>query len=401
MVRGLQPGDRVSLWLFALVSVSALWWTVQAVAIARAVRRLPRVADLPDVLLPAWPTLSVIVPARNEAAQLAAAARTKLAEGYPALELVLVDDRSDDGTGELADRLARADPRITVVHVDVLPDGWLGKVHAMQRGLACARGEWLLFSDADVHLAPGTLARLVAWAELTGVDHVAALPSVSARGPVLAPALAGFFRLFCGLARLTAVADPRSDAALGCGAFNLVRRSALDRSPGLEWLRMEIGDDVALGLMLKRSGARQAAVVGNRAISLEFYPTFSALVRALEKNGATAPAPLLLAGVVALVALELGFLLGLHPSAPPIALALALFTSALAIATQAVTAGWLGLPRWPALVPGLSILPLGWSVARAAALAWRRGGVVWRGTFYPTAAIRAGMRLATPSARAR
>lgn len=397
----------MTIWILALVSLSTLWWAAQAVALVRAARRLPRVADMPELCIPRWPSLSVVVPARNEAEQLERAVRSRLADGYPALELVLVDDRSDDATGAIAERLAAADPRLSVVHVDHLPDGWLGKVHAMHRGLARARGEWVLFSDADVHLAPGTLARIVAWAERTGVDHVAALPSFTARGPLLAPALAGFFRMFCGLARLPSAADPRSSVAVGSGAFNLVRRAALDRSPGLEWLKMEIGDDVALGLMLKRSGARQAVVVGDGFISLAFYPTVGALVRALEKNGATAPAPLLLAAVVALVALELGSLAALLPAAPPVALALMLVTLALAVTAQAITSRWLGLPRWPALVPFLAVFPLGWAVARAAVLAQVRGGVRWRGTFYPTETLRAGMRLGvgavpvTPSAPAR
>ncbi len=391
----------MSIWILAIVSLSALWWTAQVIALVRAARSLPRVADMPELCLPRWPTVSVVVPARNEADRLEHAVRSRLAEGYPALDLVVVDDRSDDATGAVADRLAAADPRLSVIHLDHLPDGWLGKVHAMSRGLAHARGEWVLFSDADVHLAPGTLARIVAWAERAGVDHVAALPSVSARGPVLAPALAGFFRMFCGLARLPSAADPTSDVAAGCGAFNLVRRAALDRSPGLEWLKMEVGDDVALGLMLKRSGARQAVVVGNGFVSLEFYPSVSTLVRALEKNGATAPAPLLLAGVVALATLELGSLAALLPSAPPAALALMFVTLALAVGSQALTSRWLGLPRWPALVPFAAILPLGWAVARAAALAWIRGGVRWRGTFYSTATIRAGMRLGARPAPAR
>ncbi len=381
----------VQLLALLFVSLSALWWTAQAVAIARAVRLLPRIADMPREARPAWPRLSLVVPARNEAAQLEAAVTARLAEGYPELELVLVDDRSDDDTGTIADRLAAADPRVLVEHVSALPNGWLGKVHAMHRGLARARGEWLLFSDADIHLAPGTLERVLAWAEREGVDHVAAIPSVSARGPLVAPALAGFFRLFTGLARLTAVSDPASKVAIGSGAFNLVRRSALVRTPGLEWLKMEIGDDVALGLLLKRSGARQAAVIGEGFITLEFYPSIKVMIRALEKNGATAPAPLLLAGVCALVVLELGFLAGL--ALDGLAAWLALFTLGLAIVTQAAVSRWLGLPRWPALVPGLSVLPLAWALARSTVLAWRRGGVMWRGTFYPTTTIRAGMRL--------
>lgn len=377
-------------WLVSLVSLSAVWWAVQALALTHAVRRLPRVADMPREAREVWPRLSLVVPARDEGEQLESAARSRLAEGYPELELVIVDDRSHDDTGTIADRLAKSDLRVVVEHVEALPDGWLGKVHAMHRGLARAGGEWVLFTDADIHLEPGTLERVIAWAERECFDHVAALPSIIARGPVVAPALAGFFRMLVTLARLPAAADPSSKVAVGTGAFNLVRRAALDRSPGLEWLKMEIADDFALGVMLKRSGARQTVVVA-RSISLEFYPSLRAMTRALEKNGATAPAPLLLAGVLVLATLELGYLLGLASPGPAAWLGLATFV--IAAATQLGVAVWLGLPRWPALLPGASILALGWAIARSAALAWWRGGVVWRGTFYPTAVVRAGTRL--------
>jgi hypothetical protein len=377
-------------WTFLLVSLSAVWWAFQAVRLVRAARSLPRVADMPRETRPAWPRLSIVIPARNEATHLADAVQTRLAEGYPQLELVIVDDRSDDDTGAIADRLAVGDPRLAVVHVDALPDGWLGKVHAMQQGLARASGEWVLFSDADIHLAPGTLERVVGWAEREGVDHVAALPSVTA--PLtLEPVLAGFFRMLTTLLRLPAIADPRSDVAAGSGAFNLVRRSALDRSPGLEWLKMEIADDFALGVMLKRSGARQAMVVGGRFVTLEFYPSYRVLVRSLERTGANVSAPVVIAVIALLVALELGWLVGFTGPGPATWLALA--TYVVAAATQFGASRWLGVPRWPALLPGVAIIPLGWTLVRSALLAWRRGGVVWRDTFYSTAVVRAGMRL--------
>src|SRR5579872_2978529 len=97
-----------------------------------------------------WPTVSVIVPARDEAVKIEGAMRSKLAIDYPALEVIAVDDRSQDGTGAILDRLAREDPRLTVVHLDTLPEGWLGKSHAMHVAAATARGKYLLFTDADV-----------------------------------------------------------------------------------------------------------------------------------------------------------------------------------------------------------------------------------------------------------
>src|SRR6185369_5444580 len=101
------------------------------------------------------------VPACNEAGTIETALASLLAQDYPGLEIVLVDDRSSDGTGVIIDRLAASDPRISAIHVRDLPIGWLGKVHALQRGLERVRGALVLFTDADIYFAPGSLRRAV------------------------------------------------------------------------------------------------------------------------------------------------------------------------------------------------------------------------------------------------
>lgn len=375
-----------------LTIASALYWVAVALLLLRVVRSVPSVHALRAPPPSRWPRLSLIMPARNEEPTLESALRSKLQATYPELELVLVDDRSTDATGAVADAFARTEPRLQVVHVEHLPEGWLGKVHALQRGLERASGEWVLFSDADVHLDPGTLERVIAYAEHEGFDHLGVLPSLTSSGPVLQATLSTFFRLLCAGGRLWAVPDPKSSAAIGVGAFNLVRRGALDRSPGLEWLKMEIGDDAALGVMLKRSGARQAVLNGRSEVSLEFYPSYGALTRALEKNGASLPFPALLGGNLFIVLLEYGLLAGLVSGHAPLVL---LAAAAWAVGSMGtfMLSRWLGLPRWPALLPFLGSLPLAWAMVRSGVLALVRGGVVWRGTYYPTPVVRAGLRM--------
>lgn len=376
----------VALVLFAL---SLLSWVAQATMAALAARSLRTVSSLPLVERADWPTVSLVIPARDEGTTVRAALETRLREGYPRLEVVLVDDRSSDDTGAQARALAEQDARVTVTRVDELPAGWLGKVNALEHGLRVARGEWILFSDADVHLAPGTLRRIVGWAEEEHVDHVTAFPAVERTGPLTTLTLASFFRFVVTAPRLWAVADPRSSAAAGVGAFNLFRRRTLEQTPGLEWLKMEIGDDQALGVMLKRlGGAAQRVVVAREAVSLQFYPSFLALARALEKNGAQAPFPLVLLFLAVLTILELGWLAG-FALAWPLGVSAWAFNAAVGLAV----ARWLGHPRWPALLPGLGFLPLAAAMGRSGLLAWRRGGVMWRGCFYPTALLRAGRRL--------
>jgi hypothetical protein len=367
-----------------LVALSLLYW----LGLGYAVERSRRSAGAPPAAGPrsSWPRLSIVVPARDEAREIHAALRSKLACGYPALEVVFVDDRSTDGTGDVARRLAAEDPRLLVVRVDQLPTGWLGKVHAMQRGLEASTGELVLFSDADVVISPGFLEKVVASVESERLDHATVVPLVRARGPLLSPALAAFFRFITLSGRMWLVSDPRSSAAMGVGAFNLVRRASLSATPGLEWLRMEIADDVALALLLKRHGFRSRLFHAGPDVSLEFYPSYRALCRAVEKSGATMPLPLLVLAQSMLVVMEGGFL----------AAGLSWATAAgfaLAAVVSFRSATWHGVPTWPMWFPAAGQALLGFAMVRSGVLATRRGGVRWRDTFYSTAEVRAGSRV--------
>src|SRR5262245_56083515 len=161
--------------LLILISLCALWVAGLGYLII-SIKRLPVLreqhAPVPDV----WPRLSVVIPACDEAANLESAVATLLQQDYPDLEIILVDDRSSDGTGEIIERLAREDPRIRAVHIETLPQGWLGKVHALHRGVEQASGDWLLFTDADVHFGAAILRRAIALVLQQRVDHLALIP---------------------------------------------------------------------------------------------------------------------------------------------------------------------------------------------------------------------------------
>lgn len=373
-----------------LAGLSVVWWSVQGLLFLRARWSVLRLEGLPEAAQ-RLPRLSVVMPARNEAAHLTEALESKLRSSYPDVELVLVNDRSSDETGALADAFARRDPRLRVVHLETLPPDWLGKVHAMAKGLEAATGEYVLFSDADVVIAPGTLERVVAECERRGLDFFAVFPSIRARTPLLVLALSTMFRVLVLFTRPWAVRDATSSAFFGVGAFNLVRRSALARTRGLEWLKLETGDDVALGMMLKQSGARCEAAIGGSAVSLDFYPSYAAAMRAVEKNGASGPFPALVAVSVALIVLELGFGAGFALGG-----GFAIAAAGVALGGPVLTfaiARWLGFSGSSSPFTALGVLPFSFMMLRSAVLALVRGGVVWRGTFYPTKVIAAGRRL--------
>ena len=138
--------------------------------LVRMTDRLPQPAT--------WPLVSMIIPARDEGEKIDAALRSVLAVDYPNLEIIAVDDRSRDETGRVMDRLAAEDPRLRVIHIETLPDGWLGKNHAMHVAAQAARGEFLLFTDGDVMFAPDALRRAVAYAEHTRIDHLCLSPNL-------------------------------------------------------------------------------------------------------------------------------------------------------------------------------------------------------------------------------
>lgn len=374
--------------LLCLAMVAWAWGVARQLPVLRAVPLEPdRVA---------WPRISIIVAACDEAATVERAMRSLLRLEYPSLEILAVNDRSQDETGEILDRLAREDSRLRVVHNQKLPQGWLGKVHALHIGTQQTTGDWLLYTDADVHFAPGSLHRAISLAESRQLDHLAALPQLLPR-TFWIQATIGIFGIFFLLAsRPDRVGNPDVDSYIGVGAFNMVRRSAYERSPGFEWLRLEIADDVGLGMMLKRAGARGMLVFGLGCLAVEWYPSLGAMVRGLEKNAFAVGAFswLRAIGVCAVIAVIFfaPLFLFLAPVRPWQIVLVVLQLGSLVFLGEKMRQ-WVGLwwvstfflhLAWPIII--WTILRSGWKVSRA-------GGVTWRGTFYALDELREGRRL--------
>lgn len=356
----------------------------------RQLRLLAEIDPLPDAELP---TLSVIVSALDEAATIEPALRSLLALEHPRLQVVAIDDRSTDGTGAILDRLAREDSRLRVIHVAALPDGWLGKVHALHLGAQAATGEFLLFTDADVHVAPDALRRALGHCVRDRLHHLAVLPQLHVRESLLAALLVESQALFYAtLPPWKLATSPR--VYVGLGAFNLVRADAYRRAGGHDALKLEVLDDLALGRQLKLHGARQGLLLGEGAVALEWYRDARGFMRGVEKNSFAAAAysvPRALAVSLGFAALRVWPLVGLVATAGPTR-----WVNVLAIAAGlAIQWRVLRTTSWPArcllwfpLTPVLMLAVL-W---RAVLLTLRRGGIAWRGTFYPLAALRAARR---------
>jgi len=382
------------------VVLSLAYWLVTLYGVLR-VRRCVRPLD--DLAAPdpeAWPVLSVIVPACNEADKIEPACRTLIAEDYPNLEIVLIDDRSSDATGEIIDRLAEQDDRVRAIHITELPDGWLGKANALNTGLAASGGQLVLFTDADVHFKKGTLRKAVAWCTARKLDHLAALPAIWPGTLATDAIVSVFLRSLMTLATPPWRAqDPDSKGFLGVGAFNMVCREAFETAGGFEYLRLEVADDMGTAMMMKHHGAAADVVAAFDNVGLHWYRTVAEAWRGAEKAFAMAGCrftPTALVGIVSA---------GLEAS-PVVALLAALLCGwsaggwvlsasvvAVFLAASVLLARWAHVRVAPAvLAPLVAPLSMAITLWAAAAGLWR-GGVVWRGTLYPSAMLRQGRRL--------
>ena len=318
---------------------------------------LPRVTREPD----AWPDVVAVVPARNEAEMLPATLPALLGQEYPGtLTVIVVDDGSSDGTGEVAARIARESPRPLRVIPGTPPpapgagDGrWAGKVWAMAQGLrAAGPGGYVLFTDADIAWQAHTLRRLVAAAEGDDrdlVSQMALLRAATGWERVIVPAFVYFFAQLYPFRRVNA---PGSRTAAAAGGCMLVRRGALARSGGLAPISGALIDDVAIGRMIKRQRGRCWLGLTRQVVSVRPYPRLASLWQMVARSAYTQLnySPALLAATL----IGLLFLYALPPAGAVIGLA-ALLAGGKVPGPAALTAG-AGLAGWALM--SLSYLPM-------------------------------------------
>jgi glycosyltransferase involved in cell wall biosynthesis len=364
---------------------------------------MPKVAD---IARPEWdrkpatpdgnPRVSIIVPARNEEEHIGPALTSLLKLDYENYEVIVVNDRSTDRTGEVMDRIAatpEARSRLKVIHVAELPPGWLGKVHAMWSAANQANGDWLLFTDADVFFRPDALTRALAYAEAEAADHLVLFPRMIMRSPGERMMIAFFQTLFVFGHRPWKVADPRTKDHMGVGAFNLIRRRVYDAIGSYQALRFEVLDDMKLGKIVKNAGYAQRNVYGADLISLRWAKGAMGMVDNLTKNFFAIMSFQwwrLLLSAFALAFLNLMPFLG-------ICLAHGWERLPYAVALASIFAIYVGM-SWESDIPAYYFVlhPVGaalfvYIMLRSMLLTLARGGVVWRGTFYSLGELRRGM----------
>lgn len=377
-------GLTVSLSVFLAV-FSCVVQLYCSLILAHGVRKIRRLDDVAAKRNSPEPPVSVIMPACNEEENIEQAVSSLLDQTYSNLEILVVNDRSTDGTARVLKSLQTANPRLLVHEITELPPGWMGKSHALAQGATLASGEYLLFTDADVIMEPTTISRAIRHMLDDRLDHMSLFFKNHGGGWLLNCLILEMALGLLLVFRPWRVRVPGSREFIGIGAFNLVKKSAYDQVGGHASIRMHPVDDLMLGKILKEQGFRQDCLLGNSFVAVPWYDTVKAMIAGLQKN------------TFSFVHYHLSFI-------PPIVILLFLvnilpFWGVIFGVTEA-RLFWLlalasklgafffglrrqGLPVWylpgAVLTPYLSI----YIIFKSAISVQKNGGITWRGRFYP------------------
>jgi cellulose synthase/poly-beta-1,6-N-acetylglucosamine synthase-like glycosyltransferase len=342
------------------------------------------------------PSVSILIPAKDEEAVLERCLRSVLAQDYPNFEVLVIDDRSEDRTAAIATSHAAEDSRLRLLQVKDLPEGWTGKTHALDLGQREATGEWLLFVDADTTMHPACLTVALREAVDHGSDLLSVLPSLETASfweKAIQPFAGACLMVLFPLSRVN---DPKQpEYAFANGQFILIRRTAYDAIGGHAAVRDKFVEDIHLGRLVRNNGLILRAVMAPDVLSVRMYSSFSAIVRGwsrilyssfVDRPGKLAllAAFILVFSVTAYVAIVGGgivFAFGCH--CPFVASAFALGVAHEIIQTT-VFARIYALTRTPRrylALRFLGVFVMLWILARTFRMC-RTHQVVWRGTQY-------------------
>jgi glycosyltransferase involved in cell wall biosynthesis len=380
----------VGLLFFATI---AIFWIAHGLRMALGALELPWLKNYSLAADTECPPISLLFAARDEEEKLAAALETLRQIDYPALEIVAVNDRSSDGTAQILRAAQERDPRLKIVTIAELPEGWLGKPHALQRAYEASTGEWLLFTDADVRFRPDTLRRAIPLVRGKQLEHLTLMTDVEMHG-FWEKTILTFFGLGFHLATNPGgVADPRSRAYVGIGAFQLVKRTAYEASGTHRRLAMEVLDDMKLAKIVKQSGFRSGVGVARGFVIVRWHAGIGEIVRGVTKNFFAAAefklsvVALQIFGIICANILPFAALPFVHGWM----LALALVSVAIALGFHAGTAWVMGASAFYTFTQPIGAAIFAYMLLRSTVVTLRQGGIVWRDTFYPLEKLRRGI----------
>jgi glycosyltransferase involved in cell wall biosynthesis len=370
-----------------LLILSLLVWAGIFVDSFVGLKTLHRLEDEAPLL--EGPPVSIIVAARNEEKDIERCVLSQLKQTYSNIEWILVNDRSTDRTGQIMDDLKKMDSRIKVIHVSTLPDGWLGKNHALYTGAQHASGELLLFTDADVLFQKDAVGKAVRYFIRNKLDHLTAAPNLHGKSFWLRTFVAFFLFGFSYFKRPWMANRPHSKIGTGIGAFNMISREAYARFGTHENIKMRPDDDLMLGMKIKQMGMQQRIVTAMDLLEVEWYGNLKEALVGLEKNT--------FAGLHYRISMVLFAIAGVFISqvlpfftvfsAHWTILSLANIILIAIIYTMIIKRMTTHSPLLFLVFPITALIFI-YSIIRASFLTFRRGGIVWRGTKYRLSELR-------------
>ena len=330
------------------------------------------------------PLVSIIVPARNEAEMIRPALKSLLQQEYPNYEVIAINDRSTDGTGEILDEFSQNHSHLRVIHIDELPADWLGKNHALYLGSTYAKGDYLLFTDADVEIAPETIGKAMQYMLDHKLDHVAVAPEIQARRWSVNMMIGTFIYHFGLSTKPWRAQYPKSRYFVGIGAFNLVKSDTYRAIGTHQAIALRPDDDLMLGKLVKSNGYRQQILFGKGMVRLGWYGTVREMIAGLMKNAASAFhynwILVFLACLMLVLVFVFPFAAVFITSSPTRWIYLA--TSIVIMATYFYGSGEYCLCRWYAVMIPFTTLLLIYIILKSTFLAYRHRGIYWRDTHY-------------------
>jgi len=366
----------------AMIGCAVMVYT--AVSVVSGMKSMRILRDIAPFKPENTPRVSIIVPACNEESNIEKALLSLLSQQYENFEVIVIDDRSTDGTEDILNRLQQEHPQLVIKRVKDLRDGWMGKSNAMSVGASTATGRYLLFTDADCVMEKSTVARAVSLMVGEGVDHLSLIFRNSVRGWLLdgliLDAGIGLFLVF----KPWRVKEKNSRFFVGVGAFNMIEASVYRAIGGHETIKMHPIDDMMLGKIVKKHGYIQECLLGGDFISVPWYETVWAMNNGMMKNIFSIVhyrlllVPFLIAGVLLVYIFPLWGIVFAEGFTR-------LLCSIILLVRTAIFYGGIkyqGLPAWYVLGSLITPYITLFIIVRAAVTTLLKGGIEWRGTLY-------------------
>jgi glycosyltransferase involved in cell wall biosynthesis len=350
----------------------------QLIYLLVSLRQIKRLKAQP--IITEQPALAIIVAVRNEEEDLEKALQSLCNINYNNHHLIVVNDRSTDRTAEILRKFDH--PKLEIITIDTLPDGWLGKNNALYQGYLASTEEWLLFTDADVEFHPDAISRSFSYVAKHNLDHLSILPDVRSRSTLLNSVLATFSLMLMMVMRPWDARKPKRSGFIGVGAFNLVKRTAYEKVGTHVEIKLCPVDDAILGKNIKRAGLHQDVLSGEGLICLEWYKTVKQFRYGLMKNAFAMGGYNVFRsigeafGSLLTVALPLPIML-IFGDTDIRLMACLLLAMQLFYMTVVPPNKW-----WYALITPYAGFLMAYIVTKSAFITLKQGGIYWRDNFY-------------------